>query len=82
MADHQQIAHKVREIIADHLGLSEEEITLESSLSADLGVDSLDLVELFLSLEEEFGNDIPEEVADAFETVQNIVDYLQSLSNE
>ena len=70
------IDSKVREIIALQLGLGEEEIVPESSFAQDLGADSLDLTELVMAFEEEFGLDISEEDAKSFETVGDVVNYL------
>ncbi|MCK5710885.1 MAG: acyl carrier protein, partial [Deltaproteobacteria bacterium] len=58
MAQEQEILSKVREMVASQLGKSEDEITLESSFIEDLGADSLDLVELIMSMEDEFGLEI------------------------
>lgn len=59
MATKEQIFDKVKEIIVDQLGVEEDEVTLESSFIDDLGADSLDIVELIMALEEEFGLEIP-----------------------
>lgn len=69
---------KVRDIIADQLGLSSEDVRLESSFSDDLGADDLDLVELMMAFEEEFEVDIDENVAERLETVQDVVNYVSS----
>ncbi|MBI4211291.1 MAG: acyl carrier protein [Deltaproteobacteria bacterium] len=73
------VERKVRELIADQLGIAEEDITLEATLEDDLGADSLDLVELFLSFEEEFELDIPEETAERLETVGDIVTHVEQI---
>lgn len=69
---------KVKDIIADQLGLSSEDVRLESSFSDDLGADDLDLVELMMAFEEEFEMDIDENVAERLETVQDVVNYVSS----
>ena len=69
---------KVREIICEQLGVSEEEVTPEASFIEDLGADSLDIVELVMALEEEFGLDIPDEDADKLKTVGDAMNYLKS----
>ena len=74
----QPIDHKVREIIAQQLGLGDEDIQPESTFVDDLGADSLDVVELIMALEEEFEIDIPDEDVEKFEKVQDLVNYLQS----
>lgn len=68
----------VREIIAEQLGINEEDILLESSFVEDLGADSLDIVELVMALEEEFEIDIPDEDAEKIETVKELIDYVSS----
>lgn len=72
---------RVREIIALQLGIGEDEISLESSFSGDLGADSLDLVELLMALEEEFEVDIPEDTVERLETVGDIIKYLEHQAN-
>jgi acyl carrier protein len=71
------IEARVRSIIADQLGITEEEIKPESKFIEDLGADSLDIVELVMALEEEFGLDIPDEDADKLKTVGDALNYLQ-----
>lgn len=67
---------KVKDIIADQLGLSSEDVHLESSFSDNLGADDLDLVELMMAFEEEFEVDIDENVAERLDTVQDVVNYV------
>lgn len=67
---------KVRKIIAKELNLNEDDITLESKLSEDLGADSLDAVELIMAIEDEFGIQVSDEAAQKIRTVKDIVDYL------
>lgn len=73
------IEKKVKEIVADQLGVSLEQVTNESSFIADLGGDSLDTVEMVLALEDEYGIDVPEEIAENLDTVQKVLDYLSTL---
>jgi acyl carrier protein len=70
------IEKKVKEIIIEQLGVSEEEVKPEASFVDDLGADSLDLVELVMALEEEFGQEIPDEDAEKIATVQDAVNYV------
>ena len=72
MSDIQQ---RVKKIVAEQLGVAEEEIKLESSFVDDLGADSLDTVELVMALEDEFEIEIPDEQAEKITTVQQAVDY-------
>jgi len=71
---------QVKPLIAEALNLDEAEITLEATLKDDLGIDSLDAVELIMELEDEFGIKIEDDEAQAFVTVGNIVALLESRS--
>lgn len=75
MADLEQT---IRDLVVAELGVDESEVTLEASFIDDLGADSLDTVELVMSLEEEFGIEIPDEDAEKLTTVQAVVDYLNA----
>lgn len=69
---------KVKEIIADQLGVDVEELSLESSFVDDLNSDSLDLVELLVALEEEYDISIPDEDISSLQTVGDVVEYIKS----
>ena len=71
---------KFKEIIVDRLGADPNEITPEASFIDDLGADSLDLVELIMSMEEEFEIEISDDDAETIRTVQNAIDYIQANS--
>lgn len=71
-----EIINRMRPIIAEKLSVSEEEVVVSASFKADLGADSLDLVELVMGLEEEFGISIPESDMGKIVTVQDAVDYV------
>jgi acyl carrier protein len=71
------VEEKVKKIIAEQLGVDEEDITPDSSFIEDLGADSLDTVELVMAFEEEFGIEIADEDAEKILTVQNVVDYIK-----
>ena len=71
---------KIKEIINSTLSCGEDVITLEASLIDDLGADSLDAVELCMTLEEEFDITIPEDKIADLKTVKDIVDYVESLA--
>ncbi|SMP07817.1 acyl carrier protein [Desulfurobacterium pacificum] len=73
----ENIEQKVREIVADRLGVDPEEVTPEASFIEDLGADSLDTVELVMALEEEFGIEIPDEDAEKIQTVGDAIEYIQ-----
>ncbi|AFS54325.1 acyl carrier protein [Leptospirillum ferriphilum] len=70
------IEERVKKIIAEQLGVEDEEVNPESRFVEDLGADSLDTVELVMALEEEFGIEIPDEDAEKIATVQNAIDYI------
>jgi acyl carrier protein len=72
------VEKRVKEIIIEQLGVKEEEVVPEASFVDDLGADSLDLVELVMLLEEEFGQEIPDEDAEKIQTVQDAIDYIAS----
>ena len=70
------VVQRVIEIIVEQLKVSPEEVTLEASFIDDLGADSLDLVELIMAMEEEFGLEISDEDAEKIQTVQDAVSYI------
>jgi acyl carrier protein len=70
------VEQKVKEIIVEQLGVREEEVIPEASFVDDLGADSLDLVELVMVLEEEFGQEIPDEDAEKIQTVKDAIEYI------
>ena len=72
-------ADKVKNIIVDKLGVEESRIVPEASFLDDLGADSLDLVELIMEFEEEFGVEIPDDDAENITTVGLAVDYIEKL---
>jgi acyl carrier protein len=74
------IDEKVKNIIVDQLGVSAEEVVPEASFVDDLGADSLDLVELIMVLEEEFGKEIPDEDAEKILTVKDAMEYIKNIA--
>jgi len=71
------IADKVKAIVVEQLGVSEDQVTPEAKFIEDLGADSLDQVELVMALEEEFGADIPDEDAEKLTTVGDAIKYIE-----
>jgi acyl carrier protein len=71
-----EIKNRIVEIIANQLGIEEDDVTAEASVIDDLGADSLDIVELVMALEEAFDLEIPDEEAEKITSVQNIFDYM------
>lgn len=75
MAD---VAEKVKKIITDQLGVSEDEVRPDASFVEDLGADSLDLTEMIMALEEEFDIEIADDDAQKIQKVQDAVDYIEN----
>ena len=72
------VADKVKKIVVDQLGVSEDQVTPEAKFIEDLGADSLDQVELVMAFEEEFGADIPDEDAEKLTSVGDAIAYIES----
>lgn len=72
------VEKRVKEIVAEQLGKDEAEVKSESSFIDDLGADSLDIVELVMAMEDEFGIEIPDEDAEKIKTVKDVADYIKS----
>lgn len=72
------VESRVRDIISEQLGVAATEVTPEASFIEDLGADSLDIVELVMALEEEYGMEISDEDAEKIRTVKDVVDYIQA----
>ena len=75
------VEERVRKIVVEQLGVTEDEATMEASFVDDLGADSLDTVELVMALEEEFETEIPDEDAEKITTIKQAVDYIVSHSS-
>ncbi len=71
------IFDKVREIIAEQLDVDPKEITLETDLMRDLEADSLDAVEIIVAIEQEYGIEVPDDMAEEFKVVENIVNFIK-----
>ncbi len=74
--------NKIKEVVAEQLGVDVAELTQETSLKGDLNADSLDLFQIIMSLEEEFGIEIPTEDTENIGTIGDIEKYLNSRSEE
>lgn len=72
------VFEKVRNILAEQLDVEQEKITMESLIADDLGADSLDVVDLLMSLEDEFEIEIPDEEIENIKTVGNLVNFIES----
>jgi acyl carrier protein len=71
------VAEKVKSIIVEQLGVDAEEVTMEASFTDDLGADSLDIVELVMAFEEEFGIEIPDDDAEKISRVSEAISYIE-----
>ena len=71
------VEEKVKQIIVEQLGVDEGEVTPNASFVDDLGADSLDTVELVMALEEEFGQEIPDEEAEKLQSVGDVIKYIE-----
>lgn len=80
MREVDNIFDTVRDIIADQLSIEPDKIEMDSTFIDDLGADSLDVVELIMSLEEEFDMEIPDEEAEKIDTVGDVVNYINAHS--
>ena len=76
------IEEQVKNIVAEQLGVKEEEVTNAASFVDDLGADSLDTVELVMALEEEFETEIPDEDAEKITTVQQAIDFITKRADQ
>jgi acyl carrier protein len=74
--ENDEIFDKVKDVIVDQLNVEEADVTEEASFIDDLGADSLDIVELVMALEEQFGISIPDEEAENIKTVGDAVSYI------
>ena len=77
MSEDKSIEDRIRTIIATELGVKPEQITPEAKFIEDLGADSLDTVELVMALEEEFGNEIPDEDAEKLISVGDVIRFIE-----
>ena len=71
-----ETADRVKKIVVEHLGVDAEKVTEEASFIDDLGADSLDIVELVMAFEEEFGVEIADDAAEKITTVKDAIDYI------
>ena len=76
------VADKVKKIVVENLSVSEDQVTPEARFVEDLGADSLDLVELVMAFEEEFGSDIPDEDAEKLHSVGDAIKYIEERSEK
>lgn len=77
MASDKTIEQRVKEIIVDQLGVNSDQVTADAKFLEDLGADSLDTVELVMALEEEFGQEIPDDEAEKLQSVGDVIKYIE-----
>jgi len=77
MAASKSIEQRVKDIIVEQLGVNPDQVTPEAKFIEDLGADSLDTVELVMALEEEFGQEIPDEEAEKLQSVGDVIKYIE-----
>ena len=76
------IEERVKKVVVEQLGVSEDQVTPEASFVDDLGADSLDTVELVMALEEEFDAEIPDDKAESIVRVKDAVDFIKATTSE
>ena len=76
------IEQRVKDIIVEQLGVNPEQVTPQASFIEDLGADSLDIVELVMAFEEEFGVEVPDEDAEKLQTVGDVIKYIEDKSTK
>ncbi len=72
------IFEKIKAILAQQLDVSEDEITMETNIAEDLGADSLDVVDIIMSIEDEFEVEVPDDKVESIKTVGDVVNYIES----
>ena len=72
------VGERVKKIVVEHLGVEADKVTESASFIDDLGADSLDIVELVMAFEEEFGVEIPDDAAEKITTVKDAIDYIEA----
>ena len=82
MMSRAEIEARVKEIIVEQLNVEEDEVTQDASFQQDLGADSLDIVELVMTLEETFDIEIPDDDAEKMQTIADAIDYLKERVDE
>ena len=73
------VFEKIRQILCDQLDVEEDDVTMESNIAEDLGADSLDVVDLVMSIEDEFEIEVPDDQVENIKTVADVVSYIESV---
>lgn len=72
------VFEKVRQILCEQLDVEEDNVTMESNIAEDLGADSLDVVDLIMSIEDEFELEVPDDLVEGIKTVGDVVNYIEN----
>lgn len=73
------VFEKIRAILCEQLDVEESEVTMDSNIAEDLGADSLDVVDLIMSIEDEFEIEVPDDQIEGIKTVADVVNYIESV---
>ena len=82
MANSNNVTERVMKVVSDQLGFDQDKLTLQTSFINDLGSDSLDLIELVMQLEDEFGIQVDEEKRDGIQTIGDVITYIENELNK
>ncbi|MBQ3549960.1 MAG: acyl carrier protein [Clostridia bacterium] len=74
------VFEKIRAILCEQLDIEEDQVTMDSNIAEDLGADSLDVVDLIMSIEDEFGLEVPDDQVENIKTVGDVVNYIENLN--
>lgn len=74
------VFEKIRTILCEQLDIEEDQVTMDSNIAEDLGADSLDVVDLIMSIEDEFGLEVPDDQVENIKTVGDVVNYIENLN--
>ncbi len=72
------VFEKIRHILSEQLDIAEDDITMESNIAEDLGADSMDVVDLIMSIEDEFEIEVPDESVESIKTVGDVVNFIEN----
>ena len=73
------VFEKIRQILCDQLDVQEDDVTMESNIAENLGADSLDVVDLIMSIEDEFEIEVPDDQVENIKTVGDVVNYIENI---
>ena len=73
------VFEKIRHILCEQLDIEEDDVTMESNIAEDLGADSMDVVDLIMSIEDEFEVEVPDDKVESIKTVGDVVNYIEQM---